>query len=46
MQQLIYHENLETLHVGTLPNHAYFIPHETAKALSPCAAPIPTVSCC
>ena len=22
-----YHQNLSTLHVGTLPNHAYFIPH-------------------
>jgi len=22
-----YHENMETLHVNTLPNHAYFIPH-------------------
>ena len=32
MQQLIYHENLETLHVGTLPNHAYFIPHGSRQS--------------
>ncbi len=36
MQPLIYHENIATLHVGTLPNHSYFIPHssrETALTL-------------
>ena len=27
MQQLQFHENTQTLHVGTMPNHAYFIPH-------------------
>ena len=27
MQPLIFHENIQTLHVGALPNHAYFIPH-------------------
>ncbi|MBP3655907.1 MAG: beta-galactosidase [Clostridia bacterium] len=32
MQQLCYHENLETLHVGTLPNHAYFIPHGSRES--------------
>ena len=32
MQLLKYHENLETLHVGTLPNHAYFIPHSTRES--------------
>ena len=32
MQPLIYHENIETLHVGTLPNHAYFIPHSSRES--------------
>jgi len=37
MQPIKYHENLETLHVGTLPNHAYFIPHSSREsALSLC----------
>ena len=32
MQLPNYHENLETLHVGTLPNHAYFIPHSIRES--------------
>ena len=32
MQPLIYHENLQTLHVGPLPNHAYFIPHSIRES--------------
>ena len=32
MQKLHFHENLETLHVGTLPNHAYFIPHGSRES--------------
>ena len=32
MQPLIYHENIQTLHVGTLPNHAYFIPHGSRES--------------
>ena len=32
MQQLNFHENLKTLHVGTLPNHAYFIPHSSRES--------------
>ena len=32
MQQLIYHENINTLHVGTMPNHAYFIPHGSRES--------------
>ena len=27
-----YHQSLETLHVGTLPNHAYFIPHSSPES--------------
>jgi len=39
MQQLKYHENFETLHVGTLPNHAYFIPYSSREsALTLCRA--------
>ena len=37
MHQLSFHENLQTLHVGTLPNHAYFIPHSSREsALTQC----------
>ena len=32
MQPLIYHENIQTLHVNTLPNHAYFIPHSSRES--------------
>ena len=32
MHQLSFHENLQTLHVGTLPNHAYFIPHSSRES--------------
>ncbi len=32
MQQLSFHENLQTLHVGTRPNHAYFIPHGSRES--------------
>ena len=32
MQQLNFHENLQTLHVGTMPNHAYFIPHSSRES--------------
>ena len=32
MQQLSFHENITTLHVGTLPNHAYFIPHGSRES--------------
>ena len=32
MQQLSFHENINTLHVGTLPNHAYFIPHSSRES--------------
>ena len=32
MQPLIYHENIQTLHVNTLPNHAYFIPHSIRES--------------
>ena len=32
MQQLNFHENLEMLHVGTMPNHAYFIPHGSRES--------------
>ena len=32
MPKLLYHENLSTLHVGTLPNHAYFIPHASRES--------------
>ena len=30
-QQLCYHESLQHLHVNTLPNHAYFIPHASRE---------------
>ena len=32
MQQLQFHENIKTLHVGTMPNHAYFIPHGSRES--------------
>jgi len=32
MQQLHFHENIHTLHVGTMPNHAYFIPHSSRES--------------
>ena len=32
MQQLQFHENIQTLHVGTMPNHAYFIPHGSRES--------------
>ena len=32
MQQLNFHENIKTLHVGTMPNHAYFIPHSSRES--------------
>ncbi|MBR5289209.1 MAG: beta-galactosidase [Clostridia bacterium] len=32
MQQLNFHENLKTLHVGTMPNHAYFVPHGSRES--------------
>ena len=32
VQQLSFHENIKTLHVGTMPNHAYFIPHSSKES--------------
>ncbi len=32
MTMLKYHENIDTLHIGTVPNHAYFIPHSSRES--------------